>query len=91
VDRYIEVKAHFSSWPVELTHPEKEQARVLSPNYWLYVVTRTEAGYSLHLIQDPAGTDELDLQEHFTSVWRVIGWEATPPFDAPPTAGLDNQ
>jgi len=91
VDRYIEVKAHFSTWPVELTDSEKEQARVLGPDYWLYVVTRTEVGYSLHLIQDPVGSDELDLQEHFTSIWRVMGWEATQPVAAPPEAGLDSE
>lgn len=91
VDRYIEVKAHFSTWPVELTDPEKEQARVLGPDYWLYVVTRIEIGYSLHLVQDPVGSNELSLQEHFTSIWRVMGWEAKQPVAVPSEAGLDSE
>jgi len=91
VDRHIEVKAHFSSWPVELTDPEKEQSRILGQNYWLYVVTKTETGYNLYPIQNPIDCTQVDLQEHFTTIWRVIGWEAKQPLAAPPGAGLHNQ
>jgi hypothetical protein len=91
VDRHIEVKAHFSSWPVELTDPEKEQARVLGSDYWIYVVTKTETGYKLYPIQNPIDCTQVDIQEHFTTIWRVIGWEATQPITAPPEAGLHNR
>jgi len=90
VDRHIEVKAHFSSWPVELTDPEKEQARVLGSGYWIYVVTKTEAGYNLYPIQNPIDCTQVDLQEHFTTIWRVVGWETTQPTTAPSDAGLHN-
>ena len=87
VERYIEVKAHFSTWPVYLTDPEKELAQVHGDDYWLYVVTHAENGYSLYAVQNPAA--QVDIQEHFTPVWQVVGWEEIEPIDVPKTAGVE--
>lgn len=83
VERYIEVKAHFSSRPVELTAPEKEQSQILGDYYWLYVVAKTENGYCLHAIQNPVNCNLIKFQEHHTVIWHVVGWEAVEPTFVP--------